>query len=133
MISITDTGTGMEEEIKKRIFDPFFTTKEMGRGTGLGLAMVYGIGNGSEAIAFFREMKSRVDLVILDMIMPDLSGNETFDCIREVDPSVKVILCSGYSLDGQAQQILDKGCSGFIQKPFNIADLSLKIRDALEG
>jgi two-component system, cell cycle sensor histidine kinase and response regulator CckA len=206
-VSVTDTGTGMDEETKKRIFDPFFTTKEMGRGTGLGLAMVYGImkghkgfvdvhsepghgatftlylpasekkaleearatpevvrgsetillvddepfvlavsreileslgytvhakGSGQEGIAFLREMKSNIDLVILDMIMPGLSGSATFDRIRELDPSIKVLLSSGYSLDDQAQQIMDRGCCGFIQKPFNIAGLSRKIREVLE-
>ena len=206
-VSIVDTGMGMEEETIKRIFDPFFTTKEMGRGTGLGLAMVYGImkghkgiidvmskpGQGStftlyfpaserevieekpaisevlrgseailivddqpsilavskailtslgytvhetksgqEAITFLSEMKSNVDLVLLDMTMPGLSGGETFDRIRELNPTVKVILCSGYSLDRQAQQIMDKGCQGFIQKPFNIALISRKIREVLE-
>ncbi len=77
-------------------------------------------------------MKSNVDLVLLDMTMPGLSGGETFDRIRELNPTVKVILCSGYSLDKQAQQIMDKGCQGFIQKPFNIALISRKIREVLE-
>jgi DNA-binding NtrC family response regulator len=77
-------------------------------------------------------MKNDIDLVILDMIMPGLSGSETFDRIMELNPSVKVILSSGYSLDGQAQQIMDRGCRGFIQKPFDIARLSRKVREVLE-
>jgi CheY-like chemotaxis protein len=88
--------------------------------------------SGQEAIAFFGEMKNDIDLVILDMIMPGLSGSETFDRIMELNPSVKVILSSGYSLDGQAQQIMDRGCRGFIQKPFDIARLSRKVREVLE-
>ena len=93
---------------------------------------VYGARSGQEAIAFFREKKASIDLVLLDMIMPALSGSETFDRLRQIDPSVKVLLCSGYSLDGQAQQIIDKGCQGFVQKPFTIAVISRKLREVLE-
>ena len=207
-ISISDTGVGMDEKTKARIFEPFFTTKELGRGTGLGLAMVYGIiknhngfidvisepargttfalylpasekkaleekpsvpeilkgsetillvddepnvlavskalleslgytvygmGSGQEAIAFYKEKKDDIDLVILDMIMPGLSGSETFDTIRELNPSARTILSSGYSLNGQAQQIMNKGCHGFIQKPFNVTDISRKVRGVLDG
>jgi two-component system cell cycle sensor histidine kinase/response regulator CckA len=206
-ISMTDTGTGMDEKTKERIFDPFFTTKELGRGTGLGLAMVYGIiknhnghidvisepgkgttfvlylpasekeivkekpatpkimtgtetillvddephvlavsktileslgykvygvRDGKEAMALYREKKDEVDLIILDMIMPGLSGGETFDHIRELEPSAKIILSSGYSLNDEAQRIMDKGCHGFIQKPFDVAGLSRKVREVLE-
>jgi len=207
-ICISDTGVGMDEKTKDRIFEPFFTTKELGRGTGLGLAMVYGITknhkgfidvisepgrgttfllyfpasekgvvkekhaapkimrgtetilliddepdvlavsreifeslgysvyavkNGEEAITLYKQKKDKIDLIVLDMIMPGLSGSETFDRIRVLNPSSKIILSSGYSLNSQAQQIMDKGCNGFIQKPFNITHISLKIRDVLEG
>ena len=207
-ISISDNGSGMDEKTKERIFEPFFTTKELGRGTGLGLAMVYGIiknhngfidvisepgkgtsfvvhlpasemdvvkerpaapniikgtgtillvddepnvlavskaileslgykvqdvNNGEDAVRIYRENKATVDLVVLDMIMPGLSGSETFDRIREINPSAKVILSSGYSLNDQAQQIMDRGCRGFVQKPFNIAHISRKVREVLEG
>ena len=93
---------------------------------------VHGVKNGEEAVALYREMKDSISLVILDMIMPGLSGSETFDRIRELNPSAKIILSSGYSLNSQAQQIMDKGCDGFIQKPFDIAFLSRKVREVLE-
>ena len=206
-VSVTDTGTGMDEKTKERIFDPFFTTKKMGRGTGLGLATVYGIikghegmidvvsgpdrgttfnvylpatektivkekvdtiqiltgaetillvddekigrevtgellesmgyviyeaGSGQEAIAIYMEKKNEIDLVILDMIMPGISGGETFERLREINPEIRVLLSSGYSLEGQAQQIMDRGCRGFLQKPFHPKKLSRKVREMLD-
>ena len=206
-ISMTDTGTGMDAKTRERIFDPFFTTKEMGRGTGLGLATVYGIikghsgminvesepgqgttftiylpasekelviknsasgtiargtetillvddenmvmevskeilksmgyhvyavGSGQEAITLYMEKRNEIDLVILDMVMPGISGGKTFDCLRDINPGIKVLLASGYSLNGQAQTIMDRGCNGFIQKPFRLEILSNKIREILD-
>ncbi len=206
-ISMTDTGTGMDARTQERIFDPFFTTKDMGRGTGLGLATVYGIikghgglinvysepghgttfiiylpasekevvkektspgtiakgtetillvddekmvlevskellesmgyrvyavGSGQEALALYMEKKSEVDLVILDMIMPGISGGETFDRLHEINPGIKVLLSSGYSINGKAQIIMDRGCNGFLQKPFQLENLSRKIREVLD-
>jgi two-component system, cell cycle sensor histidine kinase and response regulator CckA len=205
-ISITDTGVGMDDATRERIFEPFFTTKEMGRGTGLGLATVYGIikghngmidvysekghgtsfsiylpasdkkivaqrkpdmlllkgqetvlliddevaiidvtrelleelgykvigvSSGADAIEIYRVKNKEIDLVILDMIMPWMSGSETFDALKLINPQVKVILSSGYSIDGEAAEIMNKGCLTFIQKPFNIVDISRKIRETL--
>jgi CheY-like chemotaxis protein len=207
-LSVTDTGVGMDKKIQKRIFEPFFTTKEMGRGTGLGLATVYGIiknhdgfievkskkgdgttfdvylpatdmeivedkrreeallrgsehvllvddedqivdvgekilarmgysvlvaRSGKEAIEIYRRKKNDIEMVILDMIMPDMSGGETYDRLRQMNPDIKVLLSSGYSLRGQAKDILARGCSGFIQKPFDMNALSNKMREVLEG
>ena len=206
-ITVTDTGTGMDEKTKERIFDPFFTTKGMGRGTGLGLATVYGIikghkgmirvdsepghgttftihlpasekevvkektatgtiargtetillvddekmvlevsreileflgyrvyaaGSGQEAIAVYMEKKTKIDMVLLDMNMPGISGGETFDRLREINSGIKVLLSSGYSIEGEAQEILGRGCNGFIQKPFHLEKLSQKVREMLD-
>ncbi|MBN1637281.1 MAG: PAS domain S-box protein [Deltaproteobacteria bacterium] len=206
-VSITDTGIGMDEITKQRIFEPFFTTKEMNRGTGLGLASVYGIienhgghinvysekengttftiylpastktvevektgvletltgvetvllvddeemitevasamlkqlgyqalaaHNGMQAVEIYKQNQDKIDLVILDMIMPEMGGSETFEQLRQINSSIKVILSSGYSLNGQALAIIEKGCNGFIQKPFNMNDLSQKIREVLD-
>ncbi len=94
---------------------------------------VYAAGSGQEALATYMEMKSKIDLVVLDMILPGISGAETFKRLRVINPDVKVLLASGYSIDGQAQEILDRDCNGFIQKPFRLKDLSRRVRDALDA
>ena len=88
--------------------------------------------NGEEALRIFKRNHSRIDLVILDMVMPYLNGGEVFDQMKSIDPAVRVLLASGYSLNGQAEAILERGCNGFIQKPFNTVELSHKIRDILD-
>ena len=88
--------------------------------------------SGKEAIDVFKKHKDIIDLVILDMIMPDMSGGETYDALKEIDTDIKVLLSTGYSMNGQATKILDRGCNGFIQKPFNIKSLSEKIMEILE-
>ena len=64
--------------------------------------------------------------------MPGISGGETFDRLREIDPGIKVLLSSGYSIEGQAQEIMDRGCDGFLQKPFHLANLSRKVRERMD-
>jgi CheY-like chemotaxis protein len=88
--------------------------------------------SGKEAVRVFNEKRDKIDMVILDMIMPDMGGRETYEKMKEIDPEVKVLLSSGYSIDGQANEILKRGCNGFIQKPFNMKDLSKEIREVLK-
>jgi len=88
--------------------------------------------SGKEAIDIYEKNKNRIDIVILDMIMPDMSGGDTFDRLKEINPEIKVLLSSGYSITGQATEILERGCDGFIQKPFNMKQLSRKLREILD-
>ena len=85
------------------------------------------------AVGVYAEHKEEIDLVILDMIMPEMAGGEVYDRIREINPHARALLSSGYGLDGRVTDILDRGCSGFIQKPFDLKDLSERIREVLEG
>ena len=93
---------------------------------------VFLAGTGKEAVTIYEANKEKIDLVILDMIMPGMDGEETYKKLKGFDPCIKVILSSGYSIEGQARRILDSGCNGFIQKPFNVIELSGKIREILE-
>ena len=98
----------------------------------LGYAVLIARG-GKEAIEIYEENKDTVDVVILDMIMPGMGGGETYDRLKKISPDIKVLLSSGYSIDGQAQEILDRGCDGFIQKPFNVKELSQEVRKILDS
>ncbi len=204
LLTVTDTGMGMDKETTERIFEPFFTTKELGRGTGLALASVYGIikghsgyievesskgrgttfsvylpalarkkaagstgefikgtgtvllvddedavlevgqevlkalgyrvltaGNGKEAVEIYRNNRGEIDIVLLDMIMPNMGGGEAYDRMKEIDPDIKVLLLSGFGVNGEALDILGRGCNGFIQKPFSMKELSGKISKIL--
>jgi nitrogen-specific signal transduction histidine kinase/CheY-like chemotaxis protein len=88
--------------------------------------------SGKEATEIYEKNKDKIDMVILDMIMPDMSGGDTFDRLKEINPEIKVLLSSGYSINGQATEILERGCDGFIQKPFNMKQLSRKIKEILD-
>ena len=89
--------------------------------------------SGTEAIKIFNANRDQVKLVILDMIMPDMSGGETFNRLKAIKPDAKILLSSGYSLNGRASKIMKQGCNGFIQKPFNLKQISRKIREILDA
>jgi two-component system, cell cycle sensor histidine kinase and response regulator CckA len=87
--------------------------------------------SGDEAVEIFEKKYSEIALVILDMIMPGMGGGETYDRLKKISPGNKFLLASGYAFDFRAQALLNQGCDGFIQKPFNIKEISRKIREVL--
>ena len=99
--------------------------------TALGYKVVSAQG-GKRAVDVYAEHKEEIDLVILDMVMPGMAGGEVYDRIKEMNPRARALLSSGYGLDGRATDILERGCNGFIQKPFDLKDLSERIREVLE-
>ncbi|PIP35903.1 MAG: hypothetical protein COX20_08790 [Desulfobacterales bacterium CG23_combo_of_CG06-09_8_20_14_all_52_9] len=209
LLTVTDTGQGMEKTTLEHIFDPFFTTKEVGKGTGLGLAMVYGIvknhhghitcvsnpgegttfeiflpgigqlegtsridtgtaeqrggseiillvdddtavrgigeailqtfgytvigvEDGETALQAYREGSDRIQLVILDLIMPGIGGMECLQIILELNPQAKVIISSGYSVAGQFERISEIGAKAFIHKPYDIQEMLKTVREVLD-
>ena len=212
-LQVIDTGHGMDAHTLHHLFEPFFTTKEPGKGTGLGLAAVYGtvrnhhgtitvtstVGRGTtfdlyfpllstpvplppssepkiktrsiserghqilliddeavvrevackmleglgyqvtvcsdgvQALDLYRSDWKRFDLVLLDVVMPHISGREVFERLVAINPAVKVLVISGYSLAGDVQELLHQGASGFIQKPFQMAALDKAVQLALRG
>ena len=87
--------------------------------------------SGLEALDIYAKNHEKIDLVIMDMIMPGMGGGEAFDRLKKINSKVKVLLSSGYSINGQATRILDRGCDGFIQKPFHMKQLSEKIHSII--
>jgi two-component system, cell cycle sensor histidine kinase and response regulator CckA len=206
-LSVADTGIGIDQGMISRIFDPFFTTKEVGKGTGLGLASVYGIvkqhdgyvivtsklsvgscfdmylpmvsghetkeetpdmeiregreniliieddpavrnmialmlqrggysthlaSDGESAVHLFEEMKERIHLVILDVVMPRMNGREVFERIKKIDPLVKVIFVSGYTGDVVLNKGIEHQKVDFLQKPLSAEKLYTKVREVLD-
>lgn len=84
--------------------------------------------DGKEAVEMYKKKWDNIDLVLMDMVMPNMGGGEAYDRMKEINPRVKVLLSSGYSIDREAKEILARDCDGFIQKPCTIKELSEKIR-----
>ena len=95
--------------------------------------LVLGAKTGEEAIRISRTFEGNIDLAILDILLPDMNGKAVYPFLMETRPNLKVIVCSGYSLEGPAQEILDAGAQGFVQKPFSLATLSAKMHEAMGG
>jgi PAS domain S-box-containing protein len=208
VISVSDTGAGMDESVKDRIFEPFFTTKEIGRGTGLGLAIVYGIvkqhegyidvfsekgkgtefriylpttqqtckevkteniapikqgretillaednqevrssirtileefgyrvieaADGEDMIEKFRKNKERIQLMIVDMIMPKMNGKDAYEEVKKIKPGIKAIFISGYSADFIFNKGFTEDRFDFILKPVSPILLMKKVREMLD-
>jgi two-component system cell cycle sensor histidine kinase/response regulator CckA len=88
--------------------------------------------NGIEALELYEKNQDNIDMILLDMVMPIMGGGETYDKMRKINSDIKVLLASGYSIEGKAKEILERGCDGFIQKPFSIEELSHRIRNILD-
>ena len=89
--------------------------------------------NGQEALELYKKNQDKIDMVLLDMVMPVMGGGEAFDRMKEINPRVKVLLSSGYSIEGEAREILKRGCDAFLQKPFRLEQLSQKIEEILRN
>ena len=87
--------------------------------------------SGQEAVDVYKNRPDDVDLVLMDMVMPGMEAGDTYDKLKSINPAIKVLLSSGYSLDQKAGAIIDRGCNGFIQKPFNMQILEDKIGEIL--
>ena len=105
-------------------------TKEILESLGYKVLSVH---NGREAIHVYKTEGNSIDLIILDMIMPGMGGGEAFEILKGMNPDVRIILSSGYSADGQAKEIMEKGVKAFLQKPFQIHEISQTVREALEN
>jgi CheY-like chemotaxis protein len=88
---------------------------------------------GKKAIELAKTFDERIDLAILDIKLPDMTGDKVYPLIMDARPDLKVIVSSGYTLEGPPQEILDAGAEGFVQKPFHIATLAQKLKEVLEG
>ncbi len=87
---------------------------------------------GPEALQLYARHRDEIDLVVLDLSMPGMDGGETFDRLRRADPDIRILLSSGYGIDGDAEELLSRGCRAFIQKPFRLSDLATAVEESMK-
>ena len=87
--------------------------------------------SGEEVLEKYSDKLDEIDVVIIDMIMPGMSGGELYTLLKKLKPDIRVLMCSGYSMNESIQTFLDQGCRGFLQKPFSIGKLSKTIKNVL--
>jgi two-component system cell cycle sensor histidine kinase/response regulator CckA len=88
--------------------------------------------SGFEALETYERNKAIIDAVVIDMIMPGMNGKELFTRLREIQPSLKALISTGYSVEGEVSDLMTRGCKGYIQKPFSIKVLAKEIRRILD-
>ena len=122
----------MSRSIKILIVDDEETIIDIGEEllTRLGYNVI-GVNSGEAAVATIQRKSADIDLVLLDIIMPGMDGVRTLDQIRQINRTIPVILCSGYAMDDRIRNIMNRGCNGFIQKPFTLSEISQKIRSIM--
>jgi len=86
---------------------------------------------GQKAVELARKFEGKIDLALLDIVLPDMEGRKVYPLIKEARPEMKVIVCSGYALEGPVQEILNAGAQAFIQKPFSLKTLSDKLKEVI--
>jgi CheY-like chemotaxis protein len=86
---------------------------------------------GWEALQIYEGNKTNIDIVVIDMIMPEMNGRDLFDQLRTIDPSLRALVSTGYSVEGEVSELIRRGCKGYIQKPFSIKLLAKEIRRIL--
>ncbi len=91
------------------------------------------VSNGREAVAFYRQHLCSISLVLLDLIMPDMDGRETYHAIRQLDPKARVLISSGYHPGELVDDLLARGAIGFLPKPYDVDQLAEKLAAALRG
>jgi CheY-like chemotaxis protein len=89
--------------------------------------------NGQQAVEIYRERGGDIDVVILDLVMPGMGGREIYEQMKAINPRVRVLLSSGCRIDNQSPEVVDLGWSGYLQKPFDLNELSHKMREVLDG
>lgn len=89
--------------------------------------------NGRDAIDIYARRKNEIDMVIQDMVMPEMNGADVFQALKKINPEVKVILASGYVMNKQIAAMIGQGCRAFMPKPFRLEDLSIKVRKVLDS